>query len=126
MEGKTYTSRLFVGVRRGRRRGRWVSASVFFMSGNESPRPGRPRPGPPDRAQRAAELARGIGAYTVIPVMMAVGPVLGYLLGSWLESKFGHAPWLSFGCVILGAAASVRQIILILRRAQPRESEDQR
>jgi hypothetical protein len=71
-------------------------------------------------------MARGIGAFTVIPMMMAVGPVLGYFLGAWLESKFGHAPWLSFGCVILGAAASVRQIILILRRARPRESKDRR
>ena len=86
------------------------------MSGNESPRPREPRRGSPDRAQRTAEMARGIGAYTV----------MGYFLGAWLESKFGHAPWLSFGCVILGAAASVRQIILILRRAQPRESNDRR
>lgn len=66
-------------------------------------------------APLGAGLARGVGAYLMIPTMMGVGPVLGYLLGSWLERRYGYAPWLSFAGVVLGAVASVRQIIRILQ-----------
>jgi hypothetical protein len=85
------------------------------MSNQRSP--SRP-PEPDSRLQRKARAARSIGFYTLIPTMMGVGPLLGYFAGSWLERRFGHAPWLSFGCVILGAVASVRQIILLLRRGE--------
>jgi ATP synthase protein I len=72
----------------------------------------------PKRQRQTADAARKIGFYTLIPTMLAVGPILGYLLGSWLERRFDHSPWFAFGGILLGLAASVRQIIVILRRAQ--------
>jgi F0F1-type ATP synthase assembly protein I len=90
---------------------------------NHERRPVRP-PEPESRLQKKARSARSLGFYTLIPTMMGVGPLLGYLLGSSLERRFGHAPWISFGCVILGAVASVRQIILLLRRGEQAERSD--
>jgi ATP synthase protein I len=72
----------------------------------------------PDRRRQSAEAARKIGFYTTIPAMLLVGPVLGYLLGSWLEHRFGHAPWFVLGGVTLGFVASVRQVIRVLRQAE--------
>ena len=77
----------------------------------------------PGRLQRRAANMRGVGFYTVIPTMMVAGPVFGYLGGAWLEGRVGYAPWVSFAGVVLGAAASVRQIIVILRRANEREQK---
>lgn len=79
-----------------------------------------------DAASRRAELARGVGAYLMIPMMMGVGPVMGYLLGAWLERRYGHAPWLSFAGVVLGAVASVRQIIRILQTYKPTDADERR
>ena len=67
---------------------------------------------------KRARAARSIGYATMIPTMLGVGPVLGYLLGILLERRFGGAPWLSFGGVVLGGIASVRQVILLIRRGQ--------
>ncbi len=75
----------------------------------------------PGRLQKRAATMRGVGFYTVIPTMMVVGPVFGYLVGAWLERRVGYAPWVSFAGVVLGAIASVRQIVLIMKRASERE-----
>lgn len=72
----------------------------------------------PSRNRRAGEAARKIGFYTTIPATLLAGPVIGYLLGSWLERRYDHAPWFVFGGVALGFTASIRQVIRILRQAQ--------
>jgi len=77
---------------------------------------------PSGRAPSRSDTARSVGYYTLIPTMLGVGPLLGYFLGAFLERRFGYAPWLSFGCVVLGGVASVRQIILLLRRAKASEA----
>lgn len=59
---------------------------------------------------------RDLGTYTVIPTMMVVGPVLGYLAGHWLEGRFGGAPWWGVGGVLFGLAAAVLQIVYMLKR----------
>jgi hypothetical protein len=73
------------------------------------------------RIEQRAALARNVGAYGAIPIMMVIGPVAGWLGGSWLERRFGFAPWLSLGGLLLGGAASVRQIALLLSRATKSE-----
>lgn len=72
--------------------------------------------------ERRARQTRSIGYATMIPTMLGVGPLLGYGLGVLLERRFGHAPWLSVGCLFLGGIASVRQMIVLLKRA--READD--
>jgi len=76
-----------------------------------------------DSAKLSADSMRKLGLYTTIPTMMVVGPVLGWLLGSWLEGKWGHAPWVSTGGVILGTAAAFRQVILVLKRAEEKPED---
>ncbi len=76
-------------------------------------------------AKITPDSMRKLGLYTTIPTMMVVGPVLGWLLGSWLEGKWGHEPWISTGGVILGTLAAFRQVIVVLKRAEePPEDED--
>ena len=67
--------------------------------------------------------ARDIGNYTLIPMMMVVGPVMGYLVGHWAEGRFGGEPWLGVGGIVFGLAAAVRQIVIMLggRNGSPKE-----
>lgn len=60
--------------------------------------------------------ARDIGSYTLIPMMMVVGPIIGYLMGHYLEGRIGGEPWLGVVGIMFGLAAAVRQIILLLQK----------
>lgn len=88
-----------------------------------APEPTRPPSGP---LERRAKQARSVGFYTMIPTTMVVGPVAGLLLGNWLEGRFGHAPWFTLGCLVLGGVASVRQVVLILNRGNAAAERDKR
>lgn len=57
----------------------------------------------------------GLG-FTLLGLLVA-GPVVGYLLGDWLDRKFGTS-WLTWVCLLIGFAAAGRQIYLIARRIQ--------
>ncbi|HKK71212.1 MAG TPA: AtpZ/AtpI family protein [Candidatus Krumholzibacteria bacterium] len=85
---------------------------------------------PEDRAsdwvRKRAGQARDIGVATTIPTMLAVGLIGGYFAGDWLEGRYGYDPWLSFGGLVLGGAASVRKMIMMLRDEQRRKSRRSR
>lgn len=65
-----------------------------------------------DRFQRF----RQIGLLTTIPVILLVGPALGYFIGNYLDNKFNTSPWLMIFFMVIGAAASVKEIINILTK----------
>jgi hypothetical protein len=66
--------------------------------------------------RQGGKSARDIGSYTLIPMMMVVGPVIGYLMGHYVEGRFGGEPWLGVVGIMFGLAAAVRQIILMLQK----------
>ncbi len=58
-----------------------------------------------------------LGASMAIPVILASGPLAGYLLGQWLFVNYFKLPgaWVG-GFVLLGFAGSVIQIVKLIRR----------
>ncbi len=72
-----------------------------------------------DRGQQA----RDIGTYTIIPMMMVAGPLVGYLMGKGLENIFGGQPWPSVVGMLFGLVAAFRQIFLLLARKGKKEGE---
>jgi len=54
------------------------------------------------------------GMVSFIPLMLAAGPLVGYLAGDYLEKRFGLAHIL-FICIGLGFAASITEVIRIIR-----------
>lgn len=105
---------------------------------NDSLPPGVPEPPDPakvdelrgrieeDRASRrqgrrgldsaTGKQARDIGTYTIIPMMMIAGPLVGYLLGKGVENMFGGEPWPSVVGMLFGVVAGFRQVFLMLAR----------
>lgn len=79
-----------------------------------------------DWVRKRAGQIRDIGVATTIPTMLAVGLIGGYFVGDWLEGRYGHDPWLSFGGLVLGGTASVRKMVMMLRDEQRRKSRRNR
>ena len=64
---------------------------------------------------------RTLGLGLTMLALLVVGPIVGYLVGDWLDRKLGTS-WLTWFCLCIGFAAAGRQIYLIARRLQ-REQE---
>ena len=62
-------------------------------------------------------LFRHVGLLTTIPVVLLSGPVVGYLIGDYLDKRWGTEPWLMIFFLIIGFIASVRQTIAVITRA---------
>ena len=60
---------------------------------------------------------RQVGLLTTIPVMLLSGPLIGFLVGNYIDKRFGTAPWFMILFVCLGFVASIRQTIAIIKKA---------
>ncbi len=64
-------------------------------------------------SQRSRQ-AHDIGTYTLIPMIMLAGPIVGYGLGWAMEKQWGGAPWTTTIGLLMGVGAAFRQIFILL------------
>ncbi|MCE2982120.1 MAG: AtpZ/AtpI family protein [Parachlamydia sp.] len=57
-----------------------------------------------------------VGVYLTIPFILSVSPILGWLIGNWLDKRLHTAPFLMYGGVLLGFIAGFREIYRIIKR----------
>jgi F0F1-type ATP synthase assembly protein I len=69
---------------------------------------------PPDKVN----LWRQAGLLATIPFILALAPIVGFVIGNWLDAKCGTRPWLSVILLVLGFVAGVRETIQIIKLAQ--------
>jgi hypothetical protein len=55
------------------------------------------------------------GLLTFIPFILAAGPIAGWMLGDFLRSKFDLHIYVAYTCIFLGLAASIREVVRIIR-----------
>jgi F0F1-type ATP synthase assembly protein I len=69
--------------------------------------------------QRAGPSAwyQQVGLLTSIPVVLLVGPALGYYLGSAVDRRWPVAPWGLTAGLVCGLAASLKVVIQLIRRS---------
>jgi hypothetical protein len=79
---------------------------------------------PSDDGNRRGNHIRDVGVYTVIPAMLIVGPVMGWLAGRWAAGRWGHDSTFETAGALLGFAAAVRQIQLIIQRESKRQKRN--
>ncbi len=65
--------------------------------------------------KNGGKYARDIGVFTAIPGMLIAGPALGYFLGKLAGQKWGHDQAAITIGVVVGFAAAVRQIWLLIK-----------
>ena len=71
-------------------------------------------PGESDEEKQKA--MRQTGVYLTIPFALGIPPVLGWLIGKWLDDTFGTQPVLMYIFIALGFAAGFREVYRIIKR----------
>ena len=56
-----------------------------------------------------------LGVLTTIPIILLIGPVVGFFAGSWLDRKSHIYPWFTIILVGLGFVASGREVVRLLK-----------
>ena len=62
------------------------------------------------------KLVRQIGVVTTIPMILVAGPLVGYWIDQWGDSRFGTDPWGKTIVALLGFVASLKQVITVIQR----------
>ena len=52
----------------------------------------------------------------VIPAIMAVGPLIGYFAGRWLDAKFGTEPYIMWVLILFGFIAAGKEVYRIVKQ----------
>lgn len=63
-----------------------------------------------------ARRARVLGGLAGIPTVLAVGALVGFFAGRWLDERLGTFPWFQLILMGLGLASSVRTAHRQLKR----------
>jgi ATP synthase protein I len=70
--------------------------------------------------------ARQAGMLSTIPFLMAVPPIAGLLIGRYLDKKLNLNPVFTIVFLLLGFAAGVREVTLVIRKANALNDGDKR
>ncbi|CUI17266.1 hypothetical protein PNK_1657 [Candidatus Protochlamydia naegleriophila] len=71
----------------------------------------------PDRdSNEDIDKWKQVGVYLTIPFVLAVSPIVGWLIGSWLDRKLGMAPYFMYLGVLLGFIAGFRELYRIIKQ----------
>lgn len=71
------------------------------------------KPQDPDDQRKALKRA---GVYIMIPFILAVSPIVGWLLGSSLDKMVGTHPYLMYAGILLGFLAGFRELYRMIKR----------
>jgi len=56
-----------------------------------------------------------LGVLTTIPIILLVGPIIGFVIGGWIDRKAHIYPWFTIIFVALGFVAAGREIAHLLK-----------
>lgn len=56
-----------------------------------------------------------LGVLTTVPIFLLLGPLVGFLIGHWLDRKTHLYPWFTVIFVVLGFIASGREVVRLLK-----------
>lgn len=57
-----------------------------------------------------------LGVLTAVPLILLIGPLVGFFIGGWIDRKFQFYPWFTILFLILGFVAAGREISRLLRQ----------
>ncbi len=103
------------------------------MSGSDKDDPDQTGPVQPEKpsgykrkkssAEKLGRQFKSIGSLGIIPMILAIGPILGLLIGQFLDKKFDTSPWLTILFLIFGFVAAIREMIRLLNQANSDEEK---
>ncbi len=66
---------------------------------------------------------RQIGLLAAVPSLLLAGPLIGYVIGWWLDGKFGTGPYLGGAGTLMGVAAAGLEIYQLVKKASAKEKK---
>lgn len=63
-------------------------------------------------------MMRQLGLLGSIPMLLAGSPIIGLLIGNYIDKKFGTGPVFLIVFLIIGFVAGARQVANVVRKAQ--------
>lgn len=54
--------------------------------------------------------------YVTIPFVLAIPPVIGWLIGTWLDTKLDTKPYFMYFLIFLGFISGFRELYRMLKR----------
>jgi F0F1-type ATP synthase assembly protein I len=67
---------------------------------------------------------RQAGLLTTIPVLLAAAPIIGLLIGRWIDRKLDTDPIFSIAFLIIGFVAGARQVVRVVKLAGKEQAKD--
>ena len=67
---------------------------------------------------------RQIGLLTTIPVLLAVSPIIGLLIGRFLDSKLNTEPILTIVFLVCGFIAGAKQTARVIKLSSKEKEKD--
>jgi len=61
-----------------------------------------------------------------VPFLLAAPPIIGLLIGRFLDNRFNTTPILTIVFIVLGFVAGAREVASVLRKANEGEKQDER
>ena len=68
------------------------------------------------KSKERLKLYRQLSLLGVIPAILAVGPLIGFFGGKWLDKLLGTEPYLMYILIVLGFVAAGREVYNIVKR----------
>jgi ATP synthase protein I len=62
------------------------------------------------------KMLKQMSIFITIPFVMAVPPIIGWLLGGWLDKFFDTEPFFTYSMIIFGIIAGFREFYRILKK----------
>jgi len=69
---------------------------------------------------------RQAGLLTTIPVLLAAAPIIGLLIGRWIDRKLDTDPIFSIAFLIIGFVAGARQVVRVVKLAGKEKANDKK
>jgi ATP synthase protein I len=69
-------------------------------------------------------MVRQLGLLTSIPAFLVVSPIIGLLMGSFIDKKFNTDPIFTIFFLIIGFVAGARQVANVIKKAQKEHKND--
>lgn len=70
-----------------------------------------------DKNDEKSQLIRQMGLLTVIPILLAVGPLVGMFIGKFLDQWLNTEPYLMYLFIVMGFVASGKEVYRLVKRA---------
>ena len=74
--------------------------------------------------EKDRKLLRVLGALSTVGITLVVATVIGYLIGHYLDGRYGTTPWLTLVFLLLGIAAGFKNLYDQTRRLMDVDKQD--